>query len=644
MKLILTLLLVTFAVFCSSESLDLGDLKQFEPRSNFEAPKLTGKKIWLSYRDENDDSLDIVASDDAQKEIQAIFKGCGKNIDSACFNKVRSAVRDLPIEYDSKPPNQKRTIFAKLSKTFKLLGKKAGSPLAALAEALALIWTMKYRDNNGDPGMKMFLKASDASKLDETASKDGPLKVSANGKNEITITWTSTDDKCPKKNLLCGEAKGNDCEMQDPVPGGDGDVFCASGPYKGCPCYAPTPEFGYKVPPADMESLIRIGDVLSRLAKPGRQKAGRAVCSNTLGGFPANLFGGASGTKTKVYETFCHDLHLNINKENFKMTVDASGKPKATPKGKLRIRTPPLNGGDYDQYSLELEYMLTPQDPKDCPPRCKEALEILSTACSRDSQMAASGKIHSGCGTFTYTVLKKGQTKPALPQERNCYGLIPNKYAERSSLADVIENKFCPEAVKQQHLDNNSGAISRIYNQGTPEEIGIAIEWKPGMDFKPDQKSCVDNLLGGCVDACDVPGQPHLKNPYNRKGGGESIVGSDKGNVRYVVAPKIVRAIPYDIAPGAACYKDTSNDGNMMLYTLYGRGGGLTSDKGALLKSVIKEMMGKAPDPFDFTYHYEKKDGNDIEWRVHFAYERKIPLDFTDRAGIRCTLRGFYIY
>ena len=129
--------------------------------------------------------------------------------------------------------------------------------------------------------------------------------------------------------------------------------------------------------------------------------------------------------------------------------------------------------------------------------------------------------------------------------KKTCNGLDANKYVSRDVLRSIIEDQFCPDAVKQGGLDKNSASIMRRYNKDTMEEVVVAIDFAPGLNFKPNKDDCVRYLLGDITDACDANNNT---NHYNYKGGGFEKVGP----VGYRVEPQTVRAGSY-IGPSGRC-------------------------------------------------------------------------------------------
>lgn len=190
--------------------------------------------------------------------------------------------------------------------------------------------------------------------------------------------------------------------------------------------------------------------------------------------------------------------------------------------------------------------------------------------------------------------------EPPPKPSQECYGLDGDKYVTRDTLKDIIEDQFCPDAVDQGTLDEGSGALFRIYLEGTVEEVGIAIEWEPGLDFKPNTDDCVRYLKDMILDGCDGSDD----NPMNWKGGGKVTV----GDVKYRIDPRAPRQ-PAPDEPWGGC--DTTYKAAFDDVWIWGSGWA-NSDFGDRLK---KELKGCAllPDTFKFEYGLGD-DGR--EWSV----------------------------
>ena len=200
-------------------------------------------------------------------------------------------------------------------------------------------------------------------------------------------------------------------------------------------------------------------------------------------------------------------------------------------------------------------------------------------------------------------------TPPAPPPSKptevgKCFGLGAKKYVGRDTIADIIQKQYCPDAVKQGKLDANSASIARTYNKGTPEEVSVSIDYKPGLDFKPNMDDCVRLLLGRDVDGCDG-NDP--KNPLNWKGGGQVMV---NGQIRYAVTPQALRQ-PTITKVGGGC--DSTYDFLFNAYTVWGAGFDDT-DHGDALQNQL-HGCALLPDTWSFDYGLGS-DGR--EWTAKF--------------------------
>ncbi|PNH52837.1 hypothetical protein VD0003_g4512 [Verticillium dahliae] len=158
----------------SGEVLDLGDLKQFSPRTDVKAPSLSGTTVWLPGREGN--GYDVSFSADTKSKIHGILEACGE-VDDKCYQEVRQLLRNADLQIDGEL--ERRGFVQFLSKTF----KKVGSVFSFIAGVLISNWAMKQEQPTG-----MFVPheiASQASKLETTT----PV-VSADGTAVATITST----------------------------------------------------------------------------------------------------------------------------------------------------------------------------------------------------------------------------------------------------------------------------------------------------------------------------------------------------------------------------------------------------------------------------------------------------------------------
>ena len=204
--------------------------------------------------------------------------------------------------------------------------------------------------------------------------------------------------------------------------------------------------------------------------------------------------------------------------------------------------------------------------------------------------------------TLTSTTTSTTWVPPTPTKE--CSGLAANKYVARETLRSLIEDAFCPEAVKQGGLDPGSSAIMRRYNEGTPEDVTLAIEYKPGVKFKPDLTGCVGSLLGDLTDGCDPPNDE--ENPANWKGGGLLTV----GNVAYRIVPQSKRQLhEWKVEGGCMEWYNVVFEE----YWMWGHGFA-SSDHGAGVKAQL-QGCALLPDTWDFRYEL----GEDHrEWTAKF--------------------------
>lgn len=110
---------------------------------------------------------------------------------------------------------------------------------------------------------------------------------------------------------------------------------------------------------------------------------------------------------------------------------------------------------------------------------------------------------------------------PPPKKTQQCYGLGQSKYLTMEGAREIIENKFCPEAV-------DVGAIERKYYEGTPEETVIRL--KGPKHSKPSLDDCKMYLFSILINGCDG-NDP--QNPQNYKGGGKETI----DDVSYEVQP-----------------------------------------------------------------------------------------------------------
>ncbi|KAF2176956.1 subtilisin-like protein [Zopfia rhizophila CBS 207.26] len=184
------------------------------------------------------------------------------------------------------------------------------------------------------------------------------------------------------------------------------------------------------------------------------------------------------------------------------------------------------------------------------------------------------------------------------PAGKKCYGTNDRKYVDRKTIKKLIDDIFCKNAAEQGHLDENSGSISRVYNQGSMEQLAIAMDWRPGLDFKPDEQKCKD-IMYELMDGCDT-------NSNKWKGGGEKM----DGEVKYRWGPEATRQ-PIDVAPFGGCdntYKFVLDDN-----AVWGSGW-LGADFG---HALLEGLKGKGLSPTDWKFEYGMGDDK-REWTAWF--------------------------
>lgn len=142
--------------------------------------------------------------------------------------------------------------------------------------------------------------------------------------------------------------------------------------------------------------------------------------------------------------------------------------------------------------------------------------------------------------------LFSNKRKPLSPAERepppvdepelSCIGLDNKKWVAEETFTDALAD-FCEDAEKQGGLDENSGAISRHYNDKKSDHVKVMMEWQPGLGFKPNKEDCI-KYLDQIKTKCDK--KYEKANPLNWKHGGTVRV----GNITYSLAPQTERYKP----------------------------------------------------------------------------------------------------
>ncbi|KAF2873587.1 peptidase S8/S53 domain-containing protein [Massariosphaeria phaeospora] len=191
---------------------------------------------------------------------------------------------------------------------------------------------------------------------------------------------------------------------------------------------------------------------------------------------------------------------------------------------------------------------------------------------------------------------------PPPPPEpvKTCNGIYNKRYIIQELMANVITNQFCPDAVAQGRLDDNSESISRTYFPGSMEEVTIAMDWSRNVAFTPNFDDCkkyMEDLLTGCDTTF----------PMHWKGGGNIHVGTE--NVVYRWQPVTTRQIPMP-SPWGGC--DFTNKALLESYHIYGAGW-LSSGFGHELHDSIDSKTSVTNWKFNYAVG---SDGR--EWDAHF--------------------------
>jgi hypothetical protein len=175
----------------------------------------------------------------------------------------------------------------------------------------------------------------------------------------------------------------------------------------------------------------------------------------------------------------------------------------------------------------------------------------------------------------------------------------PTKFVKKDMIWNLVRDTFCKEASDQGKLDDGTNSVARTYNQGTPEEVNVAID-SPDAGFVPNTEKCQE-FMTKLTDDCDYGN-------VDWKAGGELM----DGEVKYRWSPTKERQSVKDIGKWAQCNNDyrVVYDGNIV----WGAGW-LGSDFGhALLEGL--QSKGLAITGWDFKY--EAVQGDSREWTAKF--------------------------
>ncbi|PGG98664.1 hypothetical protein AJ80_09501 [Polytolypa hystricis UAMH7299] len=178
---------------------------------------------------------------------------------------------------------------------------------------------------------------------------------------------------------------------------------------------------------------------------------------------------------------------------------------------------------------------------------------------------------------------------------------LNERYVTRSTLNDILENQFCPDAVRLQLLGPRSNSIEWIYNNNTPEMVAISVNWEGKPTFKLTRHDCLRFLRDMVLDGCHGNDK---NNPRNWKGGGRLQV----DGVVYKIEPLAQRQ-PYPKEHHGGC--SVTHHDNYHHIAIWGNGWA-NSDWGEMLESRLGDC-DLLSDTFNFAYGMGK-DGR--EWNV----------------------------
>ncbi|OJD23538.1 hypothetical protein ACJ73_05103 [Blastomyces percursus] len=202
---------------------------------------------------------------------------------------------------------------------------------------------------------------------------------------------------------------------------------------------------------------------------------------------------------------------------------------------------------------------------------------------------------------LAYSTLNNLPT-PVVPFQA-CNTPLSERYVARSTLNNIIEEQFCPDAVKMQPFPPEMNTIRRLYNNGTPEHVAISINWanKPNKsNFKLDLHECLRFLRDMVLDGCNG-NDPN--NPMNWKGGG--LLRAD--GATYKIEPLSQRQ-PFPKEPSGLCKVTHANPYHHVVIQGIGWA---NSDWGKMLEDKLCDC-DLLPDTFHFTYElgYKGREWN----------------------------------
>lgn len=188
------------------------------------------------------------------------------------------------------------------------------------------------------------------------------------------------------------------------------------------------------------------------------------------------------------------------------------------------------------------------------------------------------------------------QPPPEPPVTLQCHGTGNSKYINRDGIIKVIDT-FCDEAAKQGTLDKDSGSIARTYHKDTPEQVDIALDYRPGLNWRPMKDKCVEQMMIA-TDSCDT-------NSNHWKGGGAR----KDTDVTYRWAPSSPRSVPVEQAKVWGGCEGTTGG----YYTVWGanwEGDNYGSE-------LLANLKGKGISPTQWKFNYGGGDDH-REWTAWF--------------------------
>ena len=221
---------------------------------------------------------------------------------------------------------------------------------------------------------------------------------------------------------------------------------------------------------------------------------------------------------------------------------------------------------------------------------------------------------HDGADPYSATDLQIG------PNE--CNGLKDQHYFSRDTMADIIDNDFCPGIESELHKDDFTSTDKKYvkaFLDGTPESTIVTVSWGDDVDVKSITADQCKKVMHQILDECDRDGSSDkngpITNPLNWKAGGDARAGHDSifGEWSYSITPIPYRQPAYT-KQFVTCTLDWVGDDNRGHLEVKG-GGWLNSGQGHELKDKLGEHKF---DPQDWVFTYGNGgEGNNLwEWDV----------------------------